>query len=141
MELIADANILFSFFDSKSFVRRLIINSSVYGLKLYTPDFCMEELENNKAKLLGISKLEEFNFTLSLSSIDSFVSTMPESLYSNFLPEANKLLPGHPKDAPYLALALKLKCSLWSKERRLKKQGKVKVFNTSDLLNELGLPK
>ena len=141
MELIVDANALFSFFKFKSAVRRLIIKSTVYGLKIYAPDFCINELENNKERILEISKLDDSNFALSLFALDSFIFTIPKSGYVEFLEKAEKLLPLHTKDAAYLALALKLNCPLWSEEKRLKKQSKVKVYSTSELMREVGLKK
>ena len=40
------------------------------------------------------------------------------------------------KDTPYIALALKLNCPIWSNDTDLKKQNKVKVYNTKELLEE-----
>ena len=50
--------------------------------------------------------------------------------------EAEKISPGL-KDTQYLALALKLNCAIWSNDKKLKKQDKVKIFSTEDLKNEL----
>jgi len=48
--------------------------------------------------------------------------------------EASKLLAEHKKDVPYLALALKYNCSVWSYDKNIKKQNKVKVCNTKEIL-------
>ena len=45
----------------------------------------------------------------------------------------------HSKDIEYFALALKSNCAIWSDEKALKKQSKVKVLTTSELVKELGL--
>ena len=34
----------------------------------------------------------------------------------------------------YFALALKLNCGIWSNDKKLKNQDKVKVYSTEDLL-------
>ena len=47
-----------------------------------------------------------------------------------------KLAP-HPKDAEYFALALRFVFPIWSNEKAFKKQSKVKVFSTSDLVSFL----
>ena len=39
-------------------------------------------------------------------------------------------------DIDFLALAMKLKLALWSNDSLLKKQNKVEVFSTMDLLNK-----
>jgi len=42
-----------------------------------------------------------------------------------------------PDDVAYLALALHLGCPLWSNDKALKKQTKVKVYSTQELLQRL----
>ncbi|PIN85274.1 MAG: hypothetical protein COV47_03030 [Candidatus Diapherotrites archaeon CG11_big_fil_rev_8_21_14_0_20_37_9] len=37
-----------------------------------------------------------------------------------------------PKDVPYFALALKLRCPIWTNDKLLKKQKKVKIISTSE---------
>ena len=37
-------------------------------------------------------------------------------------------------DTEYFALALKLKCSIWSNDKKLKKQNKVKVYSTEEIV-------
>ena len=61
------------------------------------------------------------------------LEVIPKSEYERFLSEAKNLLPEHPKDGPYFALALKLSIPIWSSEKRFKKQSKVKVFPTHEL--------
>ena len=38
------------------------------------------------------------------------------------------------KDTAYFALALKLKCAIWSNDKKLKEQDKVTVYNTGELM-------
>lgn len=59
-------------------------------------------------------------------------------MFENFLVKANKRTPD-PDDAEYLALALRFSYPLWSNDKELKKQLKIKVFSTSDLLKLPGL--
>jgi len=54
------------------------------------------------------------------------------------LKEAKSISPD-PDDSDFFALALKLNCPIWSEEKKLKKQLEVKVVNTSELIEELGL--
>jgi len=54
------------------------------------------------------------------------------------MPEAEKLIPNHLEDVPYLALALSLKIPLWSNESRLRKQHKVAVIPTHELKKRFG---
>ena len=49
-----------------------------------------------------------------------------------YVEEAEKLTPDH-DDMAYFALALKLNCSIWSNDKKLKEQNKIKVYKTHDL--------
>lgn len=40
-------------------------------------------------------------------------------------------------DSEYFALALKLNCAIWSNDKRLKQQDKIKVYSTEDLVKVL----
>ena len=53
------------------------------------------------------------------------------------MPEALSLIPIYPNDIDFLALALKLKLPVWSNDSHLKKQSKVIVYSTSELLKSL----
>ena len=62
--------------------------------------------------------------------------------YEQSLSEAAKISPHGTdvhKDDPYFALALFFNAPIWSDEKAFKKQPKVKVFSTSDLISFLSL--
>jgi len=59
---------------------------------------------------------------------------MTEKEIEPFIEKAEKISPD-PKDVPYLALALKLRCNLWSNDRDLKeKQNTIQVYSTEELI-------
>lgn len=144
MFLIVDASILFSFFNPDS-ARRLIIESAPsLGFKLISPDFAFGELADDKDEIQEYSEIKELEFIILFSLLEKKIESFSGDAYKDFLPEANKLSP-HGKDVtknnPYFALALSLNCAIWSDEKAFKKQSKVKVLTTSELLKELGLKK
>ncbi|MBI2672526.1 hypothetical protein HYX16_06350, partial [Candidatus Woesearchaeota archaeon] len=49
-----------------------------------------------------------------------------------YIKEAEKLTPDH-DDMVYFALALKLDCGIWSNDKKLKEQDKIKIYNTHEL--------
>lgn len=104
--------------------------------RLVSPYFILEELRSDKEKIMHFSKnsIGEFEFTLAV--IEGKVKLVSEDEYKEFLSGAIKFSP-HFKDNPYFALALSLNCSIWSDEKAFKKQSKVKVFSTKDLLKLL----
>ena len=130
LKLVADANILFSFFKRDSTARELI--TSVELLKLYSPELALKELTKYKELICKKSKLNETEFEESLKALKLFVSFESEDFFKKLLPKARKISPDI-DDAAYFALALKLGCSIWSNERRLKRQSVVKVLTTEDL--------
>ena len=132
MRLVVDTNILFSFFRDTP-VRIIITNASWLGIKLFTPEFAIDELRANKSDLMKYSKLktaEELEFII--KTLRLFINVKPINFFKEFKSESIKISPDQ-KDAPFFALALKLKSSIWSNEPKLKRQSVVKVFSTKEL--------
>ena len=138
MKLVVDANVLFSFFKRDSVTRRLIVDPELeLNLELFTPVHALEELKEHEGEMrkFGVSSGD---FDVILSSLSLFVNTVPQSFFEPLLSEAEKLLPKDPDDAPYIALALKLNCPIWSEDRELREgQSRVKVYPTRELLKLL----
>ena len=68
----------------------------------------------NLAVDANISDFEE-----SLNILKTFVRFESEDFFNEFLPKAKELSPDI-NDATYFVLALKLGCSIWSNEKKLK---------------------
>ena len=141
--LIVDASILFSFFRKNSTRRKVVEKLSEFGCKLISPEFVFKELSDKRERIKKFGEVNELAFAFLFSLLDRRVESFPEDAYKNFLPEANKISPHgeDTKDDPYFALALSLNCAIWSDEKAFKKQSKVKIFTTSELIKELGLKK
>ncbi len=132
MELIIDANVLMSALiatEGKTY-------DSIYNdrIKLFAPEFLKEEFEKHKREILIKSGLSESDFELFLSLISSRVEFISKSEFEAFVPKAEEITPD-PNDTEYFALALKFKCAIWSNDKKLKEQDKVRIVNTSELLN------
>ncbi|MBI2664164.1 hypothetical protein HYX10_02375 [Candidatus Woesearchaeota archaeon] len=56
-----------------------------------------------------------------------------------YVKEAEKLTPD-PDDMAYFALALKLNYAIWSNDKKLKEQNKIKVYSTHELSKISGHP-
>ncbi len=136
MKLVVDANILVSFFRDNP-VRFIIVNSDLLGIKLFIPEYAIEELRTNKSDILKYSKLNSEKLEEALLEMQKFFGIIPKASFKEFETEAKRLI--HEKDSPYFALALNLKCGIWSNEPAFKKQSKIKVFNTTELRASLEL--
>jgi predicted nucleic acid-binding protein len=130
MRLVVDTNILLSFFRDNP-TRFIILNAELLGIRLFTPEYAIEELKNNKVDILKYSKLDSLQFDEALSELSKFIEVVPKSFFDMFEPEAKKLI--HEKDVPIFALAISLDCAIWSNEPGFKKQFSLKVFNSKEL--------
>ena len=132
-KLVVDANVVFAALVKKGFTFEFIRLLPKLGFKLYSPAYTLEEIRGEMGKLSEFSKLSGAELEFLMGFLFKRIEIISESRYERFLPEAEKLLPEHPKDSPYLALAIALDCPLWSNEVGLKRQSKVKVLSTHEL--------
>ena len=140
MILVVDANVLFSFFSQESIVRAIVVNPELeLGLELTAPMLLLTEIDKHKSEICKKAGISQEEYKFPRNALEVFVKKVPNEFWQDCKAEASKLLKDHPKDIPYFALALKLKSAIWSNEKRFKRQSKVKVYTTSELLKELGL--
>lgn len=133
MELIVDASILFSFFKPDSDRRELLEALFIKGVRLIVPEYGLDEIFSLKEKICKYCGITEGDFSFSFILLLEVLEVIPEEEYKNFLPSGKVLLPKHPKDAPYFALALSLNIPIWSDEKRFKTQSKIKVLNSEEI--------
>lgn len=132
MELVIDANVLFSALIKKSITAELVFNEN---LKLYAPDFFIEEFIKYQELIIKKTHRTEGEFIQILHCLQEVITSVPEEEFSEYFEEAEEISPDK-KDISYLALALKLKCPIWSNDNALKtKQNVVKIYSTSDLID------
>lgn len=136
LELVIDANILFSALLAKSVTRNLIFNSLI---KLYSPEYLLSELNEhlqNDEELKEKLKQTKEETELVVHALLHNIEIIPILEYAPLINKALEISPDE-YDAPYFALALYLKLPLWSNEKRLKKQDSIQVFNTQEVLKLL----
>ena len=136
MQLVVDANVLFSALLAKGVTRGLLFNSQ---LELYSPEYLLSELnehvqtdEELKEKL---KQTKEETDTV-MHELLHQIRIIPITEYRSFIKRAFEISPDE-YDTPYFALALHLKISLWSNDKGLKKQDVVQVLNTQEILKSL----
>lgn len=133
MFLVANANVLFSFFNAKSKAREIVLLEDV---KLFSPEFLLKELEKHKEEVKEKFGLNEKQFSLTLELLKITVEFVPLKEFKEFVEDAREISPDK-DDVQYFALALKSGCAIWSNDKALKRQSVVKVFSTEDLLKVL----
>ncbi len=136
LDLVIDANVLFSAMLAKSTTRQLLLSPR---LELYAPEYLFEEfadhVQNDEEFKAKLSQNKE-ETALVLGRLKQAIQTVPLKAYTG---QIRKTLPDcpDPADAPYLALASHLGLPLWSNDKRLKKQDRVVVLNTQEVLERL----
>ncbi|MBI1870412.1 MAG: hypothetical protein HYS07_04375 [Chlamydiae bacterium] len=132
MELVIDANILLACFKKEAFTRELLLDAR---LSLFAPEYLIFEVSKHLREDASLRRrigltIKEIDHLLIL--LTQNIKTVPYQSYQSYFSKALVLAP-HDEDAPYLALALFLKISVWSNDKGLKNQTDVKVYSTTEL--------
>ncbi|MBI2584184.1 MAG: PIN domain-containing protein [Candidatus Aenigmarchaeota archaeon] len=131
MDLVLDANVLFAALIRDSHTRHLILSSS---WTFYIPEFLFEELMNNLdviTEKTGLSE-EKVRDLFTELMIRASITSVPSSEFIEYFEQAESVCPD-PDDVHYFALALKLRCAIWSNDKKLKEQNIIKVYATKEL--------
>ena len=138
MRIVVDVNVIISSLLSKGDSFNIFAANSIFNkFEFVAPEFLMIELEKHKKEILTRSKLSEEKFEEILAFITEQISIIPSSQFDDSLPKANELLKDHLKDIQYVALSLKLNCSILSGDKTLKKLCPEIVLNPKELLNQM----
>ena len=135
LPIVADANMLMSLLIAEGSKRRLFFSKHLIPA---CPEFALFEIGKHWQEIVERSRLQEEKLKVVLSEVRGALRTVPLSDMKDFMHEASQVSPD-PDDVEYFALALKLNCPIWSEDKLLKKQSKIKVLNTPELLAMLGL--
>ena len=138
MKLIVDANVLFSALIKDGLTAELLISDK---LQLFAPEFLFTEFAKYEDLILRKTHRNEEEFNNFLGILKEQIFIVPKKEIIPFMDEADKNSPD-PKDKLYLALAIALKSSIWSNDKKLKQgQDKITVFSTEELLKRTELIK
>jgi predicted nucleic acid-binding protein len=130
MKLIIDNNVLFSLMKPDSVASRIF---SFLSCEFIAPSFILHEFEKYKEECLKKSRLSKKDFEDRKSEILSHINFIEFSEYKEFIKEALKGLIDE-DDSCYIALGLKIQAPIWSNDKDMKKQEKVTILSTEDLI-------
>lgn len=129
--LVIDANILFASLIKNGVTAKLLFSERY---RYFAPEFLFEEFSKYEKVILKKTHRSRKEFETYLNIIKNRIDIISISQIQPFLKKAAEISPD-PKDSVYLALAIKLDCSVWSNDRILKeKQSVVKILTTSEIL-------
>ncbi|HLC86743.1 MAG TPA: PIN domain-containing protein [Candidatus Nanoarchaeia archaeon] len=127
MDIVIDANVLFAaLIKEDSFAYSLLFSDKFH---LFTPEYIFTELEKHKEEILSKTKRTTEEFFRLVETLKRRIVIVSLEELVPFVKEAEKITPDH-DDMAYFALALKLNCAIWSNDKKLKEQNKIKIYNT-----------
>jgi len=133
---VIDANVLISALIKGEFTLQLIYFLKNSGYKLVSPEAVLEEIKENKEKILKCSGFswEEIEFILKVLGLA--IEFVPKEKFEEYLKKAKKIC-SDKDDSPYVALSLTFaKAPIWSNDKELKEDCKkegIKVLSTDEV--------
>lgn len=137
MLLVVDANIVLSSMHAGK-ITDLLLSPK---LEPVAPELLFIEVEKHLEEIKNRSRLPPDEVNMLLFLLKKKIQAFPMEEYISFMPKAIGLLGEHKKDSPYLALALKLGCPIWSHEKLFRSVGSVSSLTTPEVAELLGLKK
>lgn len=130
MHLVVDTNVLFSYFKKDSASSKLIKNNSFV---FYCPDYSKIELKKYKELIKTKYSLTETEFIDLLLELTEYITFYSQEDYKICLKQFINFK--DQKDIDFLALALYLNLPLWSNDKLLTTQSKVRILSTRDIFD------
>lgn len=133
--LVIDANVLISALIKEGFIRQFITD---FELNFIFPEFGLEEIYRHKSEIIEKAKINKKEFDVLLLRLLKYIRLIPLEIIISRREEADKII-GHidKKDAAFIASALAFNCPIWSDDKHFKKQNKIKIITTKDLIGLL----
>jgi predicted nucleic acid-binding protein len=129
MELVVDTNIVIAAIIRPGATRSMLMHPQ---LDLSSPARLVEEMEKHREEIQLKSWLDDAEFEKAVELVLSSLAIVHRAAYSGYDLKAQEIAPDK-DDAPFFALALQKECAIWTNEKRLKKQDKIKIYDTAEL--------
>ncbi len=141
MKVVVDSNVVVSALITRGVAFEVFkANSMLLKYEFYAPDYMIFEIMNHRDEIMSDAQIPENSFTDALGFLFNEMSVIPKEEFKEHMPKALEVLSGHEKDAPYLALSLKLDCLIFSGDKKFQRLCPEKVKTPRQLLDDL-LPK
>jgi len=129
--LVIDINIIFAALIKDGLAYHLLFSNKFH---LFTPEYVFVEFDKHKEEILEKAERTNEEFFQLLGILKRRINIIPLEELKDYVKKAEELTPD-PDDMAYFALALKLKCPIWSNDKRLKEQNVIRIYSTEELLN------
>lgn len=130
--ILVDSNIIFSALIKDSLTRKIILE---YAGVFLVPEYAFYELENHMDELILKAKMDRKELHIILQMILKKISIIPPEVSIPHAKEALEIMENVDfNDAFLIASALAYPGTIiWSNDRHLKKQSRIKVFSTNEI--------
>jgi len=135
-KVVIDFNIFMNLIFKKNGWSRKIFEYFVSNdVNLYTPFYINIEFNKYLEKIKN--KISREYFEEIILYFFDFVNVIPSVYYEDVIDELKlEIEEVDPKDIDYVALAYKLRCPLWTNDKKLKKLKCIEVFSTEELMQK-----
>lgn len=131
MKLIVDANKVFSFLIKNRKDAEILTN---IFFEFYAPEYLFLEIVKYKEEILIKTHRTKEEFYNLIEILRKLITIIPKDETKEHIKLAEQICPD-PDDVNYFALALKMNCGIWSADKKLKEQDKIKIYTTEELIN------
>jgi len=132
MEIVVDTNVIISALLKKGTTRKILL---LAPFKFYTVPYTKLEIEKHKDELMRKAGIDRDTFQYLLDRIFDKIEIVESEIIKPYKERAIELMKDMDiSDAPFIALALHLKCAILSNDRHLKHQKSVKIFTIEEIL-------
>lgn len=136
MQLVVDANVVFSALIADATTRTLLID---LDHEHYTPEFVHTEIRKHRSTIEEKSGVSASAVEVVLDTLFDELVLIPDTDLRPHLQTAHAAIGDtDPDDVPYLATALAIDAAVWSDDGDFTKQSQVEVYTTSDIVAEFG---
>ncbi|MBC7090727.1 MAG: hypothetical protein H5T50_02280 [Nitrososphaeria archaeon] len=105
MQLVVDANVVIASLIGKGTVFLLLKQLDRAGVRLISPSFLKEEIDEHFDEIVGKSGLDSITLKYLFSEVLNLIEIVPKFKYEMFIAEAERIC-SDKDDLPYLALSL-----------------------------------
>jgi len=142
LNLIVDANILFSYFWNESTTKEIITK---YKINLYSPELAIKEIKKYSKEIQQKTNISLQEFEEKLEELKQIINFIEEEKYIETIKRIIKLITNEStneykeflEDIDFLGLAYQLNCPLWTNDKLLKKQNIIEILTTKELIELL----
>ena len=135
MKVVVDTNCIISAMIRDGISRRIITHSQT---DLLAVDFSREEIEEHRSEITNKAKISDIEFDLVLGKLFQNLTILDMQIIKAHLKEAEDIMGNIDKDdVIFISAALATKSDIWSDDAHFKKQNKIKVLTTKELIKKL----